>query len=620
MPHLSLKVKILGGGLLLPALLLTLLFLLYVSRARQEAVAAYVDKARSICLTVESTRQEMEEKWRLGLMSPALLRQYAEAHDQARLLAAVPVVSAWQAAMRKADEGGYSFRVPKFQPRNPKNTPDPLEARALERLTGERLAEYFEVDHRQNVIRYFRPVVLTEVCLICHGDPATSQALWGNSQGRDPSGGTMENWRAGEVRGAFEVIQSLDAADASVTRAVRQALLAVLLAGLLYAVLGWYLVTRNLTRPLDRTVGMIESLERGRVGAERLRMAQGDEIGRMAQAMDSLADSLEREVIASLQRLAAGDLRFAVQPRDGDDLLRGALARLGQDINFLLSQVREAGTQIRAGADQVSTAAQHLSHGAEQQAVALSQISASLGQLTEKTSRNAGLAVEASRLGAAARLAAEQGDQHVSGMLAAMADIHDAGQSISKIIKVIDEIAFQTNLLALNAAVEAARAGQHGKGFAVVAEEVRNLAGRSAKAAQETGSLISSAVACSLRGKGLADTAAGDLKAIVAKVQESAALIEQISQASSEQADDIGSINQGLGKIDQVTHANSAGAEEGAAAAEELAAQANTMHAMLSRFHLRQGSSLSPAPPSPPEPRGAVARQMHSDKRRYDHV
>jgi len=177
---------------------------------------------------------------------------------------------------------------------------------------------------------------------------------------------------------------------------------------------------------------------------------------------------------------------------------------------------------------------------------------------------------QASELAEVVKENAEKGNVQMGEMLNSMEEINNSSANISRIIKVIDDIAFQTNILALNAAVEAARAGQHGKGFAVVAEEVRNLAAKSAQAARETTELIEEA-----------------LTDIVSGIEKSAALVKDIATASNEQAYGIAQINKGLEQVSQVVQNNSATAEESAAASEELSSQAELLKEMVNRFQLK---------------------------------
>ena len=346
------------------------------------------------------------------------------------------------------------------------------------------------------------------------------------------------------------------------------------------------LITRGITGPVNRVVTMLDEIGKGRLNM-RLNIDSGDEIGQMAVTMDRFADHMQAEMVTGLEKLAAGDLTFTPKPHDEQDVIGNSLVKTFDDLTMIVGEISLATNQIASGSDQVSSTSQSLSQGATEQAASIEEISSSMTEIASQTKTNAENAAEANRLAAAAKQDAEAGNGQMQEMLKAMADINESGRNISKIIKVIDEIAFQTNLLALNAAVEAARAGQHGKGFAVVAEEVRNLAARSAKAARETSELIEGSVARTERGTEMADLTSASLAKIVDGVGKVTDIIAEISHASQEQSQGINQTNEGLAQVDQVIQANTAAAEEGAAAAEELSSQADHMRQLVARFKLK---------------------------------
>lgn len=365
-------------------------------------------------------------------------------------------------------------------------------------------------------------------------------------------------------------------------------LLIIFITTLIILGVAFSIFARNMAKPLHQTVEMANALKQGRVDA-RLNIGQRqDEYGDMALALNQFADELEHEVVSAMKQLSDGNFSLSIKPSDDRDMIRSVLAQTIQRLNQVMLEINNASDQIAINSNQVASNAHVLSEGATSSAASLQQISAAMDQMTSQINSSAENAVRANKLSSEAKSVAQSGNEKMTQMVQAMEEIRDSSQDISKIIKAIDEIAFQTNLLALNAAVEAARAGQHGKGFAVVAEEVRNLAARSAKAANETTDLIRASMEKTENGVHVANEAAEALGMIVDSITETSDLTDDIADASRKQAQEISQVNNGLSLIDRVIQDNTASSEEGAATSEQLSAQARMLKQLLSQFQLSQ--------------------------------
>ncbi len=369
---------------------------------------------------------------------------------------------------------------------------------------------------------------------------------------------------------------------------VRSTLTWVICAIVITAVLVFIFMTvatmRAVTVPLGMILDTAKKLAVGDVNTDCIKI-RNDEFGEVMDGVQELIVAT-REQAHVAEAVSRGDLTVSITPAGSQDILGKALEKLLRENNNILGNIGDATDQVNVGAEQVASASQALAQGTTEQASAIEQVTASMTEVAERTKTNAAEATEANQLVNNVHEMAVAGNDQMSDMIAAMNDINRSSETISKIIKVIDDIAFQTNILALNAAVEAARAGVHGKGFAVVAEEVRNLAAKSASAASETAEMIEDSIRAVDRGTKLAEETAKSLDEIVKAIDKTTVLVQEIAEASNTQATAISQIDQAIGQVSAVVQTNSATSEQCASASEELSNQAMTLKSLVAKYNL----------------------------------
>jgi methyl-accepting chemotaxis protein len=283
--------------------------------------------------------------------------------------------------------------------------------------------------------------------------------------------------------------------------------------------------------------------------------------------------------VDTTRAVAGGDLSFHIDAAGQDEIaeLMQSLVHMQASLSRVVIDVRENSDSVATASAEIAAGNLDLSARTEQQASALQQTAASMEELGSTVRQTADNAQQANQLAAGASDVAASGGVTVGRVIETMKGIHESSRKIADIIGVIDGIAFQTNILALNAAVEAARAGEQGRGFAVVASEVRSLAQRSAQAAKEIKTLISTSVERVGQGTALVDQAGVTMTEIVASIRRVTDIMGEISAATAEQSSGVAQVGEAVTQMDRTTQQNSALVEESAAAAESLKIQAQRL-------------------------------------------
>ena len=362
----------------------------------------------------------------------------------------------------------------------------------------------------------------------------------------------------------------------------------------------------SMTADLDRYAACIEGVSK-LVAAKRLMRA----VALSRETGVPIADQIEKTNLeyVALQNGQAADAE-AVATSDATILrwMAIGLVTIGLAVVALIAMVArkitaqlrtittslaDGASQIATGSGQVSTAIQSLAQGASEQASSLEETSASAEEITSMTRQNAANTGQVAQLMTMVDLRVADGNSTLGQMIGSMKQINASSDKISKIIKVIDEIAFQTNILALNAAVEAARAGQAGAGFAVVADEVRNLAQRSAQAAKDTATLIEESIATANEGSAQLQKVADVVGSITEAATKVKVLVDEVNIGSQEQAKGIEEIARALTEMDKVTQGTAAAAEESASASEEMSAQAQSLSHIVDELRVMAGLKIA---------------------------
>ncbi|WP_283610236.1 methyl-accepting chemotaxis protein [Faecalispora anaeroviscerum] len=362
-------------------------------------------------------------------------------------------------------------------------------------------------------------------------------------------------------------------------------LIVILMGGAGAAVFLGLRISNIISKPISRVVEASNHISLGRVDIDLHDLDSKDETGMLASSFTQMLEGIRAQVeVAKL--ISNGDFTQTVPLRSNEDALGLALKKIEIDLSQTLQLINTAANQVNSGAEQVSCASQALASGAAEQAAAVEELNASIITVAQQAEQNAVSVHKATEYVGQAGTGVAESNQYMQSLYTAMNEIGDSSQQISKITKLVEDIAFQTNILALNAAVEAARAGNAGKGFAVVADEVRSLAAKSAEAAKQTAELIEKSSLTVSEGTRLASETLKVLSNVSEKSQMAEQSIREIEQASTEQATSIEQITQGLSQVSSVVQTNAATAEESSASSEELAAQAQTLQGEVAKFQL----------------------------------
>jgi len=600
---LSLGVRIIGLTLTIITLIVVVNNVVFINKHRDAANKSMVEKASAFTALAGKTNTYVGELQAAKAFDNETLlneliteKKAAEArgekydYTKSRIFGTLPVVAGWKAAERAAADEKIAFQISSFDARNKNNEPDAREGDADFNERGTFAAKLLSdledqvdkggdevlsrVDPASNTLHYMRAIKLTQDCMLCHGDPATSPT----KDGKDVLGFQMENWKAGDMHGAFHVMMPLSKVDGDVQEATTSVLIFVVPMVIGAVVLFIFALRFMFGKPVTLLIERIKDIAQGEGDlTQRIDVNSNDEIGQLGTWFNAFVTKIH-DVIA--------------------------------EVTSASTDVAAASTQIAASAEQIAAGMNEQSSQITQVSSAVEEMSASVIEVARKSADAANSANESGRI-------ATEGGSVVNDTITGMKSINEAvsssaasvqelgkrGEQIGEVITVINDIADQTNLLALNAAIEAARAGEHGRGFAVVADEVRKLADRTTKATEEiagsiqaiqdeTGMAVKKMNAGTEQvttGVKKAEQAGDALKQIVASAQDVSAMVQSIAAAAEEQSAASEEVSRNIEQIASVTRQTNEGTNQAAAAASQLSQRAESLQRLVGQFKTARG-------------------------------
>jgi len=572
--------------------------ILSMNDIKEVAREGLIQHVRAVKAMGEAVLQQTSLNWENGMFDIAAIKRNVDNKDYS----IIPIVSTFNAIKKAGESTIFKFRTPVANPRNQANTAGEEDLKIFEKLKNENLDEYYFVDSKTDQLHYYQTLRMADQCIKCHGDPATSEKLWGNKDGLDFTGKKMEGYKVGDFYGAMVLTYKLDALSPTL---IRDLIINNILYFLIYltGIAIIIFIIKKALSPLDEVAMALEEMGHGEGDlTQKIAIKTHDEVGNVAGLFNTLIEQLA-SMIKTIKNSSDHIAHSSIEMTNSS----GSLASVAQDQAASIEETSSAMEEIKATIDSVFDTTKAQAARAGDNKVLMEQLSDSINQIN-KTAQNA------SRMADDTYKYAIDGEQVLGQTVEGMKAINDSSSRITDFVSIINDISDQINLLSLNASIEAARAGDHGKGFAVVAEEIAKLAEQTAGSTGEIKKLILESNNKVEMGSQLVAKTAESLRLIIANVKKTAELMEQIAKSSveldenskkaagnakevnrmseeistmmQEQSVSSNEIIKAIDRINDVTQSVASGSEELAASSEELSSQSELLNDLVNKFKI----------------------------------